>query len=296
MQNVSINFDYDKSFARSIGWVSKEELHLLKSKHIAIGGVGGTGGYYALTLARLGIEQFTLADFDYFELSNLNRQAGAFINTLGKNKAETIAEMISGINPNIKTRIFNQGIDEKNINRFLEGADFYLNAMGLSSVDIQTNIFETCRENHIPATSVIVPGFGAALINFHPQRMSFNQYFQAKGFRKGEQAIRLLAGHNPRLLMRNYIVSDDPVRFEEYDGPVVPMSCVLAAGIACTEVLKILLDREKIYWAPWSFQLDAYLKKFVKTWRPRGNGNILQKIILFYLRKRFKLPKPVPDL
>ena len=73
MPDIAIDFDYFKAFSRTIGWISKEELNLLRSRHIAIGGVGGTGGYYALTLARLGIEQFTLADFDCFEISNLNR-------------------------------------------------------------------------------------------------------------------------------------------------------------------------------------------------------------------------------
>lgn len=291
MTVTSETFDYEKAFSRVIGWVSKKELDILRTKHIAIGGVGGTGGYYALTLARLGIEHFSLADGDSFELSNLNRQAGAFLDTIGKNKAKTLAEMMVKINPNIKTKIFDRNIDENNITNFLENADFYLNAMGLSSVNIQGKIFDTCKQRQIPATSVIVPGFGAALINFHPQRMSFNQYFQAHGFRREEQAIRLIAGHNPRLLMRHYIVSDDTVRFKEYDGPVIPVSCLLAAGFACTEVVKILLGREKICWAPISYQLDSYLNKFKKTWRPGGNSNPLQKIILFYLRKRFQLPK-----
>lgn len=292
MQHVGIEFDYFRAFARSIGWISNDELYSLKSKHITIGGMGGTGGYYALTLARLGIEHFTLADLDCFELSNFNRQAGAFLDTLGKNKAETLAAMLSGINPNIKTRIFNQGVNEKNISDFLEGTNLYLNAMGLSSGDIQADIFEACRENNIPATSVVVPGFGASLINFHPQRTSFNEYFQVKGFKREEQSIRLLAGHNPRLLMmRDYIVSDEPIRFKEYDGPVTPISCVIAAGIACTEVLRILLNRKNIYWAPWSFQVDTYLKRFYKTWRPGGNSHFLQKFILYYLRQRLKLPK-----
>jgi len=292
MQHVNADFDYFKAFARSIGWISNEELYALKSKHVALGGVGGTGGHYALTLARLGIEHFTLADFDSFELSNFNRQAGAFLDTLGKNKAETLAEMLSRINPNIKTRIFNLGVNEKNISAFLEGTNLYLNAMGFQSGDIQADIFDACRENNIPATSVVVPGFCASLINFHPQRISFNNYFKIKGLSREEQSIRLVAGHNPRLLMlRHYIVSDEPIRFKEYDGPVTPIPCITAAGLACTEVLRILLNRKNISWAPWSFQVDTYLKRFYKTWRPGGNSNPLQKFILYYLRKRLKLPR-----
>jgi len=293
MQKAETKFDYYKAFERTIGWISKEEQEFLRSKHIAIGGLGGTGGYYALTLARLGLEHFSLADNDCFDMNNLNRQAGAFLHTLKKNKAEVLAEMITGINPNISVRIFNRGIDETNISDFLKGVDFYLSSMGLSSVDIQTDIFESCRQKGIPATTVIVPGFGAALINFHPNRMSYDQYFQAKGYSREEQAIRLIVGHNPRLMPRRYILSDDNIRFKEYDGPVNPMACVLAAGLACTNLLKIILGRNRVYWSPWSYQLDAYLGKFVKTWRPGGNSNLLQRVILLYLRKRFQLPKHV---
>lgn len=292
MQNVGSDFDYFKAFARSIGWISNEELYELKSKHVALGGIGGTGGYYALVLARLGIESFSLADFDYFELSNVNRQAGAFVDTLGKNKAETLAEMLNRINPRIKTRIFNQGVNKNNISSFLEGANIYLNAMGFQSGDVQADIFDACRENNIPAISVIVPGFCASLINFHPQRISFNDYFKIRGLDREEQSIRFIAGHNPRILMlRHYIVSDEPIRFKEYDGPVTPITCVTAAALACTEVLRILLNRKNISWAPWSFQLDTYLKRFYKTWRPGGNSNPLQKFILYYLRRRLNVPK-----
>ena len=285
-----MTFDYSQAFSRTIGWLSEKELASLKRKHIAIGGTGGTGGYYALTLARLGVEHFSLTDSDQYEMSNLNRQAGAFMHTLGKNKAEVTAAMLTDINPNIKIRIFSQGVDDTNADAFLENADLYLNAMGLSSADIQTSVFEICKRMQIPATSAIVPGMGVSLINFHPQRISFDRYFRVKGFRREEQAMRLLVGHNPRLTMRKYLLSDERVRFKEYDGPVVPVSCFLAAGIACTEVLKILLNRDNILWAPWSIQLDAYLRKLYKTWRPGGNGNILQRMLLRYLRKRLNLP------
>jgi molybdopterin-synthase adenylyltransferase len=143
---------------------------------------------------------------------------------------------------------------------------------------------------NIPATSAVVPGFGAAFINFHPQRMSFQHYFQVEGHQREEQAIRLIAGHSPKLyLLRKYNVSDESIRFKEYDGPVVPMSCLLAAGTVSTEVLKILLDRKGIRWAPWSSQVDAYLKKFITSWRPGGNSHVLQKLLLLYLRKRFRV-------
>jgi molybdopterin/thiamine biosynthesis adenylyltransferase len=285
-------FDYNKAFARTVGWISTDEREVLRSTRIAIGGTGGTGGYYALVLARLGIGRFSLADMDTFEISNFNRQAGAFLTTFGRNKAEVMAEMIKDINPDADIRLFAEGIHKTNVNDFLKGSDHYINAMGLSSADVQADVFKHCRELNIPATSAIVPGFGAAFINFHPKRLSFEDYFSVSGYKREEQAIRLLAGHSPKLwLLRKYNVQDEAVKFKEYDGPVVPMSCLLAAGSVCTEVLKIILSRKNLRWAPWSFQVDAYLRRFITSWRPGGNNHLLQKLLLTYLRRRFHVER-----
>jgi len=70
-------FDYKVAFSRNIGWVTEAEQSRLRSKRIAIAGMGGVGGGHLLTLTRLGVGAFNIADFDAFELANFNRQAGA---------------------------------------------------------------------------------------------------------------------------------------------------------------------------------------------------------------------------
>ena len=37
-------FNYGEAFSRTIGWVTKSELRTLRSKRIAIAGLGGVGG------------------------------------------------------------------------------------------------------------------------------------------------------------------------------------------------------------------------------------------------------------
>ena len=71
------HFDYQKAFSRNIGWVTQDEQSILSSKQIAIAGLGGVGGSHLLTLTRLGVGNFHVADLDIFELANLNRQAPA---------------------------------------------------------------------------------------------------------------------------------------------------------------------------------------------------------------------------
>ena len=83
---MSHTFDYDVAFSRNIGWVTEAEQQIIKSKRIAIAGMGGVGGDHVLTLARLGITKFNLSDFDEFGCENTNRQVGATIDTYGKKK------------------------------------------------------------------------------------------------------------------------------------------------------------------------------------------------------------------
>ena len=59
----NFTFDYNEAFSRNIGWITEQEQGILKSKRIAIAGMGGVGGSHLLTLTRLGVGNFNIADF-----------------------------------------------------------------------------------------------------------------------------------------------------------------------------------------------------------------------------------------
>src|SRR5438309_9711646 len=106
-----IKFSYEEAFDRNIGWLTEWEQQALRGKRVAIAGMGGVGGVHLLTLARLGIGAFNLADFDKFDLANFNRQAGAFMDTVGRPKLDVMAEMALGIDPELRIERFPNGID-----------------------------------------------------------------------------------------------------------------------------------------------------------------------------------------
>ena len=81
---MTTSFDYHLAFSRNLGWVTEAEQAALRSRRIAIAGLGGVGGSHLLTLTRLGIGKFTIADLDVFELANFNRQAGASLRHVGR--------------------------------------------------------------------------------------------------------------------------------------------------------------------------------------------------------------------
>ena len=99
-------FDYGEAFSRNLGWVTQAEQERLRNARVCIAGLGGVGGVYLLTLARLGIGAFTIADFDTFALANFNRQAGATMSTMGRSKLDVMVEMARDINPGLEIRRF----------------------------------------------------------------------------------------------------------------------------------------------------------------------------------------------
>src|SRR6185312_9358764 len=119
-------FSFSEAFDRNIGWLSEWEQLALKGKRVAIAGMGGVGGFHLLTLARLGVGAFSIADLDRFEVANFNRQVGASLATLGRAKVDVLAEMALAINPDLHIRRFPEGVQPGNIDDFLAGADLFI--------------------------------------------------------------------------------------------------------------------------------------------------------------------------
>ena len=116
---------FTEAFSRNVGWLTPDEQRVLRTKRVAIAGLGGVGGSHLLTLTRLGVERFTIADPDIFEVVNLNRQAGAYVSTCGQRKVEVLARMARDINPDLDLRTFDTEIDGGNVSAFLHDADLY---------------------------------------------------------------------------------------------------------------------------------------------------------------------------
>lgn len=108
-------FDYGRAFDRNIGWVTVAEQQVLRGKRVAIAGMGGVGGVHLITLARLGIASFHIADFDDFGIANFNRQAGAMMSTLGKPKVEVLSGMARDVNPEADVTLFAKGVGAQNL-------------------------------------------------------------------------------------------------------------------------------------------------------------------------------------
>ena len=285
---MSRRFDYDAAFSRNIGWVTEAEQARLRGSRIAIAGMGGVGGAHLLSLARLGVGCFRIADFDSFDLPNFNRQAGALMSTLDQPKAEVLAGMARDINPEIALDVFPEGVSEHNLDAFLDGVDLYVDALDFFAFAARRATFAACRARGIPAVTAAPIGMGTAVLVFMPDAMSFEDYFCLDGCDEEEMAIRFLFGLSPGMLQRGYLADPSRVNLAERRGPSTIAACQLCAGVVVTESLKILLGRGGVRPAPHGYQFDAYRNRLIRTWRPGGNRNPLQRLGLWFARRQLR--------
>lgn len=279
-------FAYDQAFSRNIGWVTEAEQAYLRAKRIAIAGLGGVGGVHLLTLARLGIANFTISDFDAFDIVNFNRQAGATMATLGQPKSAVLAAMARDINPEIDLRILPDGVQAATVDAFLDGVDIYVDGLDFFAFAARRTVFAACEKKGIPAVTAAPLGMGAALLVFASGGMPFERYFGFEDCDETEMAIRFLVGLSPAMLQRGYVADMSRVDFAAGKGPSSVVACQLCAGLAAVEVVKLLLGRGGVRLAPRGSHFDAYRQRYVHTWRPGGYRNPLQRLMRTLVRRQ----------
>jgi molybdopterin/thiamine biosynthesis adenylyltransferase len=283
---MSRTFSYQQAFARNIGWVTQAEQSILQGKRVAIAGMGGVGGVHLLTLARLGVGAFHIADFDTFDIANFNRQVGATMSTLGRPKVEVLAEMARDINPQLHLTRFPSGVSDHNMAAFLEGVDLYVDGLDFFAFGARQATFAACARLRIPAVTAAPLGMGTAVLTFMPGKMTFEEYFGWGSLPDEEKALRFLVGLAPAGLHGRYLVDPSSINLKERRGPSTIMGCELCAGAAATEALKILLNRGPVLAAPHGYHFDAYRNKLVRTWRPGGNRHPLQRLAMMLVKRR----------
>lgn len=89
----------DDRYSRTVKLTGEEGLARLRAAHVIVIGNGGVGSYAAEAVVRAGIGHVTFMDGDSAAPSNLNRQLVALTSTIGRNKAEIMAERAADIDP-----------------------------------------------------------------------------------------------------------------------------------------------------------------------------------------------------
>ena len=149
----------------------------LATTSIAVFGIGGVGSYAVEALARAGVGHLTLIDFDLIAGSNLNRQVHALTTTIGRFKADAMAERCRLINPGINVHVVTEPYNFDNSARLLDpGYDYVLDCIDLITAKI--HLIAACKERQLP----ILSSMGAAN-KFDPTAIRVGDLFATQNCR-----------------------------------------------------------------------------------------------------------------
>lgn len=165
-----------RRFDRNLGFMTEKDRETLNESVVAIAGTGGDGGELAVKLARMGVRKFRLADPENFDLENLNRQEGSNYETVGRNKAEVIAEIIGKIHPDAEIELFTDGVNRENIEEFVTGADVVVDETEYTVADIGVMIAREARKNNLPVFMGLNIGHGGQVTVYPPWGKTFEEH------------------------------------------------------------------------------------------------------------------------
>ena len=279
---------YAEATKRNIGLVSPEEQEKLRNSRVAIAGLGGVGGIHFLTLVRMGIGKFNIADLDEFSVANINRQVGANSRTADRPKVEVMAEMAREIHPDVEIEIFPNGVQPDNVDAFLGNVDAVVDSIDFFSMPPRLLLYRKARELGKPVIFSAPIGFTGTLHVFTKDSMSFEDYYDISDeMSLYDQLVAFAVGLTPAATHRAYM---DMRRVDLSSGaaPSMASACDISAGLLTTEMLVILLERRPPQAAPHYVQFDAY-RCIYKTGKLRwGNRGPLQRLKRWVIARQFR--------
>lgn len=229
-------------FHRTTMLLGQEGMAQLRGKTVAVAGCGGVGGAAALTLARLGVGGFVLADPGIFDPPDGNRQWAASRATLGRNKAEVHAELLRNINPNVRLTVFPEGVTAGNLDEFLAPADLLIDCLDISvPVPLRQEVYRRAMAKGLYTVSAPIFGFGTLILFAEPGGMGMDELIA--GFvRVASTESKLPAGFPEYFFVPHVDAVEREIH--KHRVPTSAISVVLATGLVSSEIARIFLKEQ----------------------------------------------------
>lgn len=203
-----------------------DKINILKNKTILVLGLGGVGGYVVESLARCGIGNLILVDYDKVDITNINRQIIATYTNIGKLKTECFKERIATINKDCNITIINEfyGNDNKE-SIFIKDIDYVIDCC--DSLESKKILIEECFKRNIPIVSSMGTGN-----KFHPELFKITKLKKTE-YDPLAKKLRFLLKNKRELLEVDVLYSTE--KPTEYKGKIGSISYVPSvAGLLLT--------------------------------------------------------------
>lgn len=256
---------YFQRTCRNHFWLGGEKAQeKLKSLRVGIAGLGGMGSGVALTLARLGVTKFTLADPDVVEITNLNRQVIADHTTIGKTKLNATVEALKKIDPEIEIEGFDQGITDESIELFLKDVDVVIDEIDVFPVDAHKTLHKEARKRNLDLYSAYVIGLGIHLYRFTNNHYKLDDFYQPiydSTESLAEGLIQTFVRPEPEYFKGNSL-SGYTSEVESGNVPIFGPSCLLGHSLVS---MRMVLDymQSKNLELPFSYEQTPCMPEYI---------------------------------
>lgn len=138
--------------------LGEDRIDYLSGCHVLVVGLGGVGAYAAEQLCRAGIGKMTIVDADTVNESNLNRQLPALRSTIGRPKAEVVAQRLLDINPELELTVHNEFIRDERTEAILDEANYQFVVDAIDSLSPKVFLLYHALRRRMPVVSSMGAG------------------------------------------------------------------------------------------------------------------------------------------
>ena len=138
--------------------LGEDRMNYLSGCHVLVVGLGGVGAYAAEQLCRAGIGKMTIVDADTVNESNINRQLPALRSTIGRPKAEVVAQRLLDINPELELTVHNEFIRDERTEAILDEANYQFVVDAIDSLSPKVFLLYHALRRQIPVVSSMGAG------------------------------------------------------------------------------------------------------------------------------------------
>ena len=148
---MSVDDDFQQRFGGIQRLYGKQASKILQDLHVCVVGLGGVGSWAVEALARTGIGQITMIDYDTVSIGNINRQLPALGETVGEKKSAVLEQRVKSINPSCECHTIDDFLTSENIANYLSADrayDYVIDA--IDSITFKAEMIYYCKRNKIP--------------------------------------------------------------------------------------------------------------------------------------------------
>ena len=211
---------YEHRFGGISRLYGKAAAETLRKAHVLIVGIGGVGSWVGEALARSGVGQLTLVDWDDICFSNTNRQIHAMTGTAGRAKVDILADRIHLINPECQVNAIREFYTDKNADELITpGLSYVVDAIDRKNTKI--HLITHCKKLGLPV--IVSGGAGGrvdpAQIRTTDLRDSYNDPLLAH-IRKPLRRNLGLRGQHKKPFHIPCVFSAEEIRYPHPDGNI----------------------------------------------------------------------------